>query len=127
MNVCLHCDGFVQMTVCIYNAGSTKTVESLGGVVIGVFKSQCDVLANMLQHELSSIASKIYSKSINSAAALEEAMNQVNIASARAVSLLSVVEDKIRAEPHVFFKFLGSEPALKPLAKKLLEEYLNGT
>ena len=45
------------------------------------------------------------------------------------MSLLSVVEDKIRAEPHVFTKFveiLESEPTLRSQAKDLLREYHYG-
>ena len=54
-------------------------------------------------------------------------MNQVHIASVRTVSLLSVVEDKIRAEPRVFTEFvkiLESEPTLRSQAKQLVENYL---
>ena len=59
--------------------------------------------------------------------AYAEAMDQVEIASVRAESLLSVVEDKIRAEPHVFIEFvkiLESEPSLRSQAKQLVEKYL---
>ena len=45
------------------------------------------------------------------------------------MSLLSVVEDKIRAESHVFTEFvkiLESEPTLRSQAKELVEKYLNG-
>ena len=45
------------------------------------------------------------------------------------MSLLSVVEDKIRAEPHVFtelVKILESEPTLRSQAKELVEQYLKG-
>ena len=73
------------------------------------------------------MASKLYTKSIISAAALAESMNQVHIASVRTVSLLSVVEDKIRAEPHVFTEFvkiLESEPTLRSQAKELVSMYL---
>ena len=93
------------------------------------FKSQRDVLTDLLQHDLPNIASKLYTKSIISAAALAESMNQVHIASVRTVSLLSVVEDKIRAEPHMFTKFveiLESEPTLRSQAKELVEKYLKG-
>ena len=75
------------------------------------------------------MASKLYTKSIISAVALAEAMNQVHIASVRTVSLLSVVEDKIRAEPHVFTEFvkiLESEPTLGSQAKELVAQYLKG-
>ena len=54
-------------------------------------------------------------------------MNQVHIASVRTVSLLSVVEDKIRAEPHVFTEFvkmLELEPTLRSQAKELVEKYI---
>ena len=75
------------------------------------------------------IASKLYTKSIIPTAALAEAMNQVHIASVRTVSLLSVVEDKIRAEPHVFTEFveiLESEPTLRSQATELVSKYCQG-
>ena len=56
-------------------------------------------------------------------------MNQVHEPIHRTVSLLSVVEDKIRAEPHVFTEFvkiLESEPTLSLQAKELIEKYLKG-
>ena len=83
----------------------------------------------LLQSDLSNIANKLYSKSVISEAALAEAMNQSHIASDRTVSLLSVVEDKIRPEPRVFTEFiemLESEPTLRSQAKELVEKYLKG-
>ena len=56
-------------------------------------------------------------------------MNQVHIASVRTVSLLSVIEDKIRAEPHVFTEFvkiLESEPTLRSQASELVKKYSHG-
>ena len=56
-------------------------------------------------------------------------MNQVHIANVRTVSLLSVVEDKIRAEPPVFTEFvkiLESEPTLKLQANELVKKYRHG-
>ena len=94
---------------------------------VGAFRSQRNVLVRLVQHDLTSIASKLYTKSIISAAALSEAMNQVHIASVRTVFLLNVVEDKIGAEPHVFTKFvqiLESEPTLRSQASRLVEKYL---
>ena len=94
-----------------------------------VFKSQRDVLTDLLQHNLPNIASKLYTKSIISATALAEAMNQVHVANVRTVSLLSVVEDKIRAEPHVFTEFvkiLESEPTLRLQANELVKKYRHG-
>ena len=81
----------------------------------------------MLQSDLSNIANKLYSKSIISSVALTKAMNQVHEPVDRTVSLLSVVEDKIRAEPHVFTEFvkiLESEPTLRSQAKQLVTKYL---
>ena len=94
------------------------------------FKSQREELRKLLQHDLPNIASKLYTKSIISAATLAEAINQVHIASVRTVSLLSVVEDKIRAEPHVFTEFveiLESEPTLRSQANELVKLYRHGT
>ena len=80
----------------------------------------------LLQSDLSNIANKLYSKSIIPAVSFEEAINQVHPPSVRTVSLLSVVEDKIRAEPNVFTEFvkiLESEPTLRSQAKELVNEY----
>ena len=90
------------------------------------FQSQRDDLLKMLQSDLSNIANKLYSKSIISNAVLEEATNQNHTATDRTVSLLSVVEDKIRAEPYVFTEFvkiLESEPTLKSQAYRLVMLY----
>ena len=93
------------------------------------FRSQHVVLTDLLQHKLTYIANRLYSKSIISAAALSEALNQTHTAFNRTVSLLSVVEDKIRAEPHVFTEFvkiLESIPTLRlPVpATLLVKNYL---
>ena len=95
----------------------------------GAFKSQREELRKLLQHDLPNIASKLYSKSIISKAAITEAMNQVFMPSARTVSLLSVVEDRIRAEPYVFtlfVKILESEPTLRSQSNELVDKYLTG-
>ena len=105
--------------------GSSKTIVSESTKFVDAFKSQRDVLADVLQYHLPDVASKLYTKSIISAAVLAEAMNQVHMASVRTVSLLSVVEDKIRAKPHVFTEFvriLESEPTLRSLAKELYDK-----
>ena len=52
------------------------------------------------------------------------AMNQVYVPSFKTISVLSEVEDKIRAEPHVFTEFvkiLESEPAMRSQANKLVK------
>ena len=94
---------------------------------VGAFRSQRDVLADLVQLDLPNIASKLYTKSIISAAALSEALNHTHTASVRTVSLLSMVEDRIRAEPHVFTEFvqiLESEAILRSQASWLVEKYL---
>ena len=93
------------------------------------FKSQRDVLIKLLQSDLSNIASKLYSKSIISAATLTKTTNQVHEPIDRTVFLLSVVEEKIRAEPHVFTEFvkiLESERTLRSQANELVEICLHG-
>ena len=83
----------------------------------------------LLQSHLPTITTKLYSESIISSDALLEAVNENHIASVRTVSLLSVVEDKIRAEPHVFTKFvkiLESEPTLRSQANELVKKYRHG-
>ena len=83
----------------------------------------------MLQHELPSVADMLYTKSIISRRTQTKVTNQVHELIDRTVSLLGVVEDKIRAEPHVFTEFvkiLESEPTLRSQAKELVEKYLKG-
>ena len=90
------------------------------------FRSQRDGLTLLLENQLPSIASKLYSKSLISKDALLEALNETHIASTRIVSLLNVIEDKIRAEPQSFTEFvsiLGSEPTLKTQAGELEKNY----
>ena len=70
------------------------------------FKCQRDDLTALLQGNLPNIACKLYAKSIISKAALEEAVNFTQIVRDRTVSLLSVVEVRIRAEPHAFVEFV---------------------
>ena len=114
------------MTINVYNCTCLPSdIEPLKAA--DAFKSQLDVLTDLLQHDLPNIASKLYTKSIISAAALAESMNQVHIASVRTVSLLSVVEDKIRAEPHVFTEFvkiMESQPTLRSQARKIPQRYI---
>ena len=61
------------------------------------------------------MSTRLYSKAIISSDALHEVLNENYMTLVRATSLLSAVEDKIRAEPHVFIEFvkiLESEPTL---------------
>ena len=93
------------------------------------FKSQLEELTLLLQSSLPTITTKLYSRSIISKDALCEAVNENHIASVRTVSLLSVVEDKIRAKPHVFTEFvkiLESEPTLRSQANELVKIYHHG-
>ena len=72
--------------------------------------------AGLLQHNL---ASKLYAKSIIPRRTLTLVTNQVHEPIDRTVSLLSVVVDNIRAEPHLFTEFvkiLESEPTLRSQA-----------
>ena len=102
-------------------------IESLKAA--DAFKNQREELTLLLQSHLPTVTTKLYSKSIISSDALLEAVNENHIASVRTVSLLSVVEDKIRVEPHVFTEFvriLESEPTLRSQAKELVEKYHKG-
>ena len=95
---------------------------------LNAFRSQCDPLALSIESCLITIANKLYSKYLISRDAKKEAMNLVNTATFRTVSLLSAVEDKIEAEPNVFAEFvsiLQSEPTLRSQANKLIQEYYN--
>ena len=90
------------------------------------FRSQRDVLIYLLQHNLTYIANKLYTKSIISRSLQTRAMNQLHDPIDRTVSLLSVVEDKIRTEPYVFTELvaiLESEPKLRSPARELVEQY----
>ena len=70
----------------------------------------------------------LYAKSIISSTEIAEAINQVQTRRVRTESLLSVVEGKIRAEPHLFTEFvkiMESQPTLRLLAKGLVKNYGN--
>ena len=91
------------------------------------FRDQLEALTLLLQNNLPTMATKLYSKSIISSNAKQEALNPSHTENVRTVSLLSVVENRIKAEPHVFTKFvkiLESEPTLRSQAKGLVEKYL---
>ena len=80
----------------------------------------------LLRSDLTSIAQKLYSKSIISVAALAEAMNHSHSPIDRTVSLLSVVEDKIRTEPRAFKDFveiLQSDGRTRGEAERLVIKY----
>ena len=94
-----------------------------------VIVSRHAALTQLLKHDLPNIAGKLYSKSIITAAVLQNALNQSNGASVRTMSLLSAVEDGIRSEAHMFAEFikiLESEPTLRSQAKALVEKYCQG-
>ena len=93
-----------------------------------VLKTQRDSLMLLLRHMLPSITSMLYSKSIIHMIAYEETMDERKVPSVRTAFLLSTVEDRIRAEPHVFIEFvkiLESEPTLRLQANLLVKEYLS--
>ena len=95
---------------------------------LGTFKSQRDSLTLLVKSSVLSVASKLYSKSLISSDALEQAANHTHTPTDRTVSLLSAVEAKIAAEPNVFAEFvsiLQSEPTLQSQANKLKEQYFS--
>ena len=91
------------------------------------FRGQLEALTLLLQSNLPTITTKLYCKSIISPNAMQEALNPNHTEDVRAVSLLSVVENRIKAEPHVFTEFvkiLESEPTLRSQAEGLVANYL---
>ena len=105
----------------------------LSGIVIDpvkaadVFKRQRDDLKLVFRNDLPNIAHKLYVKSIISEIALEEATNLFHIPTVRALNLLSVIQDRIRTEAHVFTEFvniLELEQHLRFQAQKLVARYL---
>ena len=97
-----------------------------------VFRSQCDDLMLVVQNDLTSVASKLCSKFIITPAVRKNAMNQLYLDSDRAVSLLGVIEDKIRVEPLVFPEFIkilesAEVLAARSMANKLVHIYCQGT
>ena len=91
-----------------------------------IFRSQRDVLAGQLQHNLTSVANKLYTRDIIPKSTISKAMIQAIDQFDRTVCLLDVVEDKIKVEPQVFTKFveiLELELTLKSLASKLVKKY----
>ena len=91
--------------------------------------NQREALKLVLQHDLPSVADMLYTKAIISRRTQTKVINRVHEPIDRTLSLLSVVEDKIRAEPHVFTEFvkiLESEPTLRSQANELVKLYRHG-
>ena len=109
---------------------STSLPSDIDPVIAAtVLQDQSDNLMTLVQHDITSIVSKLYSRSIILPRALSEAMNKMHPASDRTVELLSAVRDAVKQNPHLFAEFvriLESEPCLKFLAEKLVEEYRKG-
>ena len=94
-----------------------------------VLRDQSDGLKLQLQHDLHSVASTLYSKSIIEQDALAEATSSTPIPGKRTMTFLTAVENSIRGNPQVFLEFirvLESKPTLTLQAKKLVEGYLKG-
>lgn len=91
--------------------------------------TQRKALEALLSSSIITIASSLYSKYVINGDVFAEARNPMHIAKNRTVSLLSVVEDKIRTEPNmfrVFVEVLESEPTLVTQANELVRNYLKG-
>ena len=117
---------FTKLFVC--SSTSLPSVINPEGAA-KVFRDQGDSLKLVVQNDLTSVASKLYSKSIITADARKKAMNQMHLDSDRAVSLLGVVEDRIRDEPRVFTEFvkiLESDTVTRSAADKLVKMYCQG-
>ena len=109
---------------------STSLPSDIDPVIAAtVLQDQSDNLKTLVQHDITNIVSKLYSRSIISGGAQREAMNKMHSASDRTVDLLSVVIAAVGQKPHLFTEFvriLESEQCLKSLAEKLVEEYRKG-
>ena len=97
------------------NIDSSRAVEA--------FKNRLEALTSLLQHNLSSVSTSLFTKSIISEAEQQEAMEETVITKTRAVILLDVVLSRIKFEPQVFVevvKILESEPSFRKQANELV-------
>lgn len=75
---------------------------------------------------MGSVSCSLQAKSIISQDNQQEAMKEAGIPKTRTLSLLNVVLDKIRFEPHVFMGFVKTLeliPSLQTQASKLVQSY----
>ena len=95
-------------------------------VAINAFRSQLDLLLNLIRHCLPSLASSLYAKSMIPGDIKEKACNLNLGSNERGVALLDCVQSKLEGEPSDFSKFvaiLESEPYLRSQAKQLVKNY----
>ena len=93
---------------------------------VETFKNRLEALTSLLQHNLSSISTSLFAKSIISETEQQEAMKEIVIPKTRTVNLLNVVLSKIKYEPQVFVevvKSIESEPSLWEQANELVHCY----
>ena len=98
-------------------------------IAADTFKEQRGALMGPLKNDLPNIANELYSKSIISADDLKDAMDDERDASVRTVTLLTVLETKIKAKQFVFIevvKILEREPSFKSQASNLVKNYRHG-
>ena len=103
---------------------STKLPSTINSSrAVEAFKTRLIALTTQLQHNLTTISTSLYAKSIISEAKWQKAMNETPIPKTRTVNLLNAVLNKIKFEPQVFVHFvmiLEMEPSLQVQANELV-------
>ena len=81
-----------------------------------------DLIQYLKSSNLPRIAKKLYKMSIISNEALDEALNSKNTRTFRTLSLLNVVDNKIRVDPHTYDEFMRTLDSELTLRKEKLNK-----
>ena len=95
-------------------------------MAVATFRSQRDLMLNLIRHCLPSLANSLYAKAMIPSEIYERACNETRGRSERGVALLDCIEAKLEMGPSNFttiINILQQEPFLKELADKLIHTY----
>ena len=95
-------------------------------VALNSFRSQRELLLNLIRHCLHSLTNALWAKGLISPDIKEKTLNDMLSMSVRGIALLDCIEAKIKVQPTVYatvVNILESEPFLEALAKVLVHSY----
>ncbi len=90
------------------------------------FGSKIKILLNLIRHCLLSLATALFAENLIHKDVYEKACNETLPSDSRGVAVLNCIKDRIEAVPSDFTKvvfILESEPFLREIADKLVQEY----
>ena len=113
------------MTLC-YSRSDLLPASIDPVAAVGSFRSQRELLLNLIRHSLSTLANSLYAQRIISREVYEKACNENRSSSERGGALLECVEARIEVQPLDFtrmVRILESDAFLEVLVEKLVQSY----